>query len=178
MRFVLQQTEEINYGASHKGRPVKNRKHAECRSISKQKCQEILGKVTPRSVGRSRNIDKKKRQIGERVAIIVFLRMNAIVRQFVRFPPSDCLGRCSQCKIISCNTYCLDFIENKCLRRLDSPILVGVPTMHNSPPPIYAILQKVRYTAALLNPLIIFSTVFFVSYNTAIRFDFHVNHVS
>ena len=86
MRFVLQQTEEINYGASHKGRPVKNRKHAECRSISKQKCQEILGKVTPRSVERSRNIAKKKRQIGEGVAIIVFLRMNAIVRQFVRFP--------------------------------------------------------------------------------------------
>ena len=34
MRLVLQQTEEINYGASHKGRPVKNRKYAECRNIS------------------------------------------------------------------------------------------------------------------------------------------------
>lgn len=33
-----------------------------------------------------------------------------------KIPPSDCPGRCSQCKIISCNKYCLDFIENKCLR--------------------------------------------------------------
>ena len=44
MRLVLQQTEEINYGASHKGRPVKNRKHAECRSISNRNIQKFRKK--------------------------------------------------------------------------------------------------------------------------------------
>lgn len=33
-------------------------------------------------------------------------------------PPSSCQGKCSRCRIVSCNKYCPDFVEDKC-RRLD-----------------------------------------------------------
>ena len=59
MRLVLQETEEINYGASHKGRSVKNRKHAECRSISNRMSRN-LGKSHTTISREIRNIRHKQ----------------------------------------------------------------------------------------------------------------------
>lgn len=36
-------------------------------------------------------------------------------------PPSSCLGKCSRCRIVSCNKYCPDFVEDKCRRMDRSP---------------------------------------------------------
>ena len=33
-------------------------------------------------------------------------------------PPSSCMGKCSRCRIVSCNKHCPDFVEDKC-RKLD-----------------------------------------------------------
>ena len=51
----------------------------------RQKCQEILEKVTQRSVGRSKNTDKKKHLIEGGIGIIVVLRTIVLNRKFARY---------------------------------------------------------------------------------------------
>ena len=38
-----------------------------------------------------------------------------------KLPPSSCLGKCSRCRIVSCNKHCPDFLEDRCKKLDRSP---------------------------------------------------------
>lgn len=40
-----------------------------------------------------------------------------------KYPPASCLGKCSRCRIVSCNKYCPDFVEDKCYKLARSPFV-------------------------------------------------------